>query len=122
MLVEPERAGHLANHKRQNLGLHPDRGRVLDRSTHCQLWQEFWSVKFYPYNEPGVDPVFAVVGADRVSFHPVFAHSGDSQKQVLICRPPPPGQVKIEFIRVLLDDEACRLLQVIGVSADMVLA
>jgi hypothetical protein len=29
--------------------------------------EEFWSVKFYPYTEAGVDPVFAVVGGKRVS-------------------------------------------------------
>jgi hypothetical protein len=27
---------------------------------------DFWSVKFYPYTQPGVDPVFAVAGGKRV--------------------------------------------------------
>jgi len=27
---------------------------------------DFWSVKFYPYTQPGVDPVFAVSGGKRV--------------------------------------------------------
>lgn len=28
---------------------------------------DFWSVKFYPYTVPGLDPVFALVGGKRVS-------------------------------------------------------
>lgn len=28
---------------------------------------EFWSVKFYPYTKPDVDPIYAVVGGKHVS-------------------------------------------------------
>ncbi|KAH8804733.1 WD40-repeat-containing domain protein [Xylogone sp. PMI_703] len=51
---------------------------------------DFWQVKFYPYTDPGVDPVFAVAGG----------------KQVLICRTPPPGSNKqVEVIQAIVDDE-----------------
>ena len=32
-----------------------------------RLRADFWDVKFYPYTEAGVDPVFAVVGNKHVS-------------------------------------------------------
>ncbi|CAD6439165.1 0cca7be2-c284-4a9a-9222-2c9d7e5899ba [Sclerotinia trifoliorum] len=50
---------------------------------------EFWSVKFYPYTKPGVDPIYAVVGS----------------KHILICRPPTEGK-GIEVIRIIIDEES----------------
>ncbi|RFU35641.1 hypothetical protein B7463_g737, partial [Scytalidium lignicola] len=51
---------------------------------------DFWQVKFYPYTDPGVDPVFAVAGG----------------KQVLICRAPQSGSNKpIEVIQAIVDEE-----------------
>ncbi|KAF8859079.1 WD40 repeat-like protein [Acephala macrosclerotiorum] len=52
---------------------------------------DFWSVKFYPYTEPGVDPVFAVVGGNRI----------------LVCRPPAgkESSSKIEIIQLIIDEE-----------------
>ncbi|KUJ16798.1 WD40 repeat-like protein, partial [Mollisia scopiformis] len=52
---------------------------------------DFWSVKFYPYTEPGVDPVFAVVGG----------------KRILVCRPPTGKETssKVEIIRLIIDEE-----------------
>lgn len=38
---------------------------ITNRWSNCRA--DFWSVKFYPYTEPGVDPVFAVVGGNRAS-------------------------------------------------------
>ncbi|APA08367.1 hypothetical protein sscle_03g031370 [Sclerotinia sclerotiorum 1980 UF-70] len=49
---------------------------------------EFWSVKFYPYTKPGVDPIFAVVGG----------------KHILICRPPTESK-GIEVIQTIIDEE-----------------
>ncbi|KAE8447750.1 hypothetical protein EG329_010144 [Mollisiaceae sp. DMI_Dod_QoI] len=47
---------------------------------------DFWSVKFYPYTEPGVDPVFAVI---------------------MVCRPPTgkESSSKIEIIQLIIDEE-----------------
>ncbi|KAJ5052309.1 uncharacterized protein L3040_002062 [Drepanopeziza brunnea f. sp. 'multigermtubi'] len=62
--------------------------------------QDFWSVKFYPFTEAGLDPVFAVVGGTRI----------------LICRTPT-GEEKekekekekensqMEVLRMILDDD-----------------
>ncbi|KAL2061958.1 hypothetical protein VTL71DRAFT_7336 [Oculimacula yallundae] len=51
---------------------------------------DFWSVKFYPYTAPGVDPVFAVVGG----------------KRILVCRPPSgKDNASMETIQVILDQE-----------------
>ncbi|PSS25870.1 hypothetical protein M430DRAFT_134729 [Amorphotheca resinae ATCC 22711] len=57
----------------------------LTRST------DFWSVKFYPYTEPGVDPVFAAVGG----------------KHILVCRLPSTAKegTSIEVIQSVLDEE-----------------
>ncbi|RAL59676.1 hypothetical protein DID88_000309 [Monilinia fructigena] len=49
---------------------------------------EFWSVKFYPYTKPGVDPIYAVVGG----------------KHILICRPPT-EENGVEVIRCIIDEE-----------------
>ncbi|ESZ91798.1 hypothetical protein SBOR_7814 [Sclerotinia borealis F-4128] len=49
---------------------------------------EFWSVKFYPYTKPDVDPVYAVVGG----------------KHILICRPPTEDK-GIETIQFIVDEE-----------------
>ncbi|KAH8593005.1 hypothetical protein B0O99DRAFT_226374 [Bisporella sp. PMI_857] len=50
---------------------------------------DLWSVKFYPYNKPGVDPIFAVVGG----------------KHILICRVPQDSK-GFEVIKSILDEEA----------------
>ncbi|KAJ8064205.1 hypothetical protein OCU04_006554 [Sclerotinia nivalis] len=50
---------------------------------------EFWTVKFYPYTKPGVDPIYAVVGG----------------KHILICRPPTGGK-SIEVVRLIIDEES----------------
>ncbi|KAH6717246.1 WD40-repeat-containing domain protein [Leptodontidium sp. MPI-SDFR-AT-0119] len=51
---------------------------------------DFWSVKFYPYTRPGVDPVFAVIGG----------------KRILICRPPSgKDNSKIDIVREILDED-----------------
>lgn len=39
---------------------------MTKRSNHSAT--DFWSIKFYPYTEPGVDPIFAIVGGKHVSF------------------------------------------------------
>ncbi|QSZ35700.1 hypothetical protein DSL72_006822 [Monilinia vaccinii-corymbosi] len=49
---------------------------------------DFWSVKFYPYTKPGVDPIYAVVGG----------------KHILICRPPA-EQKGIEVIQFIVDGD-----------------
>ncbi|KAM0137367.1 hypothetical protein ACHAP3_004174 [Botrytis cinerea] len=49
---------------------------------------EFWTVKFYPYNKPGVDPIYAVVGG----------------RHILICRPPT-DKKGIEVVRLIIDEE-----------------
>lgn len=56
--------------------------------------EDFWSVKFYPYTEPDVPPVFAVVGEHRI----------------LICRPSSmvgDGKEvsKLEVLRFIRDEE-----------------
>ncbi|KAB8290031.1 hypothetical protein EYC80_010357 [Monilinia laxa] len=50
--------------------------------------EEFWSVKFYPYTKPGVDPIYAVVGG----------------KHILICRPPTEDN-GVEVLRYIIDEE-----------------
>ncbi|TVY49469.1 Polycomb protein, partial [Lachnellula occidentalis] len=49
----------------------------------------FYCVQFYPYTEPGVDPVFAVVGG----------------KHILICRPPAAENTKVEVTQYCVDEE-----------------
>ncbi|KAF7957343.1 hypothetical protein EAE96_002929 [Botrytis aclada] len=49
---------------------------------------EFWTVKFYPYTKPGVDPIYAVVGG----------------RHILICRPPTEKR-GIEVVRLIIDKE-----------------
>ncbi|KAK2630508.1 hypothetical protein QTJ16_001328 [Diplocarpon rosae] len=49
---------------------------------------DFWSVKFYPYVDPGVEPIFAVVGG----------------KQILVCRSPV-GNGKATIIQMIIDEE-----------------
>ncbi|THV50968.1 hypothetical protein BGAL_0128g00030 [Botrytis galanthina] len=49
---------------------------------------EFWTVKFYPYTKPGVDPMYAVVGG----------------RHILICRPPT-DKKGIEIVRLIIDEE-----------------
>ncbi|TGO74250.1 hypothetical protein BELL_0296g00010 [Botrytis elliptica] len=49
---------------------------------------EFWTVKFYPYTKPGVDPIYAVVGG----------------RHILICRPPT-DKKGIEVVRLIIDEE-----------------
>ncbi|CZT00469.1 related to `extra sex combs` protein (WD-40 repeat family protein) [Rhynchosporium graminicola] len=62
----------------------------LERSSSDAVSADFWSVKFYPYTEPGVDPVFAVVGG----------------KRILVCRPPSgKDNTSIEVIQEILDEE-----------------
>ena len=34
--------------------------------TDWYIGSDFWSVKFYPFTKPGVDPIFAVVGGKTV--------------------------------------------------------
>jgi len=47
--------------------------QTLRHAGSLTLNADFWSVKFYPYTQPGVDPVFAVAGGKRVShFYRVF--------------------------------------------------
>lgn len=48
---------------------------------------DFWDVKFYPYIEPGVDPIFAAVGSTHI----------------LICRAP--REKHIEILVSLIDEE-----------------
>ncbi|KAH7384823.1 WD40-repeat-containing domain protein [Cadophora sp. MPI-SDFR-AT-0126] len=51
---------------------------------------DFFDVKFYPYTEPGVDPVFAVVGG----------------KRIMVCRPSGgKDHAKINVIQEILDEE-----------------
>ncbi|PMD47551.1 WD40 repeat-like protein [Hyaloscypha variabilis F] len=50
---------------------------------------DFWSVKFYPYTQPGVDPVFAVAGG----------------KRILVCRPPGKENPKMEVIQLIVDED-----------------
>ncbi|KAG4429974.1 hypothetical protein IFR05_014538 [Cadophora sp. M221] len=51
---------------------------------------DFWSVKFYPHTEPGVDPVFAVVGG----------------KRILICRPTSgKDNAKLDIIGEIIDED-----------------
>ncbi|KAA8573306.1 hypothetical protein EYC84_003794 [Monilinia fructicola] len=58
------------------------------KDAHQFLVEEFWSVKFYPYNKPGVDPIYAVVGG----------------KHIVICRPPT-EENGVEVIRLIMDEE-----------------
>lgn len=51
---------------------------------------DFWSVKFYPYTEPGIDPVFAVAGG----------------KRILVCRPPGKENTKMQVIQLIIDEDA----------------
>ncbi len=71
---------------------------------------DFWSVKFYPYTEPGVDPVFAVVGGKRVSSPPAASRGAvaveSNSTKILVCRPPDGKEsTKIEVIQMILDEE-----------------
>ncbi|TVY52066.1 Polycomb protein eed-B, partial [Lachnellula cervina] len=50
---------------------------------------DFYCVQFYPYTEPGIDPVFAIVGG----------------KHILICRPPAAENTKIEVTQYCVDEE-----------------
>lgn len=61
-----------------------------ERSSPDDVSADFWSVKFYPYTEPGVDPVFAVVGG----------------KRIMVCRPPGgKDNAKIDVIQEIQDEE-----------------
>ncbi|TVY37619.1 Polycomb protein, partial [Lachnellula subtilissima] len=51
--------------------------------------KDFYGVQFYPYTEPGVDPVFAIVGG----------------KHILICRPPAAENTKVEVTQYCVDEE-----------------
>ncbi|TVY64271.1 Polycomb protein eed, partial [Lachnellula suecica] len=55
---------------------------------------DFYGVQFYPYTEPGVDPIFAIVGG----------------KHILVCRPPEVGKEngRTEIIQYVTDEESSR--------------
>ncbi|CZR62292.1 related to `extra sex combs` protein (WD-40 repeat family protein) [Phialocephala subalpina] len=70
---------------------------------------DFWSVKFYPYTEPGVDPVFAVVGGKRASLPSRTPKCCMLmiRLQILVCRPPAgkESSSRIEIIQLIIDEE-----------------
>ena len=67
---------------------------------------DFYSVKFYPYTQPGVDPVFAVVGGKFVSISPTLpqGHFNNLWKQILICRPPTESGNTTEWIHCIINE------------------
>jgi hypothetical protein len=67
---------------------------------------DFWSVKFYPYTEPGVDPVFAVCGGKRVSSSTESREmAGIDMEQIFVARPPTGKESKMEIIQLIRDEE-----------------
>lgn len=73
--------------------------------------EDFWSVSFYPFSEPGVPAVFAVVGENRVGLCLRKKLSSMlSCIQILVCRPPTIGKdgketSGLDVIATILDDE-----------------
>ncbi|TAQ91070.1 hypothetical protein B7494_g633 [Chlorociboria aeruginascens] len=70
---------------------------------------DFWSVKFYPYSKPGVDPVFAIIAEKQASITtPTSAHVLLTQyMQTLICRTPIAGKegASMQVIQAIVDQE-----------------
>lgn len=72
---------------------------------------DFWAVKFYPYTQPGVDPVFAVAGGKRVGHlcpMPTAYYGESDLMQILVCRPPGKENSKTEVIQLIIDEDVSR--------------
>ena len=65
---------------------------------------DLWSVKFYPYTKPGVDPIFAVVGGKHVRNPMILCVTLLTCFQILICRVPANNR-NVQVIRSVVDEE-----------------
>ena len=72
---------------------------------------DFYSVKFYPYTEPGIDPVFAIVGGKFVSISCIPTRNyvrmlfvPANEFQILIGKPPADVGGTTEYIQQIVNE------------------